>query len=146
MTEQEHREMLERSIRTAYTTHINYLYFQLEANKGKLTREQVDELLKKALAKEAREREIHKLPIVGKIIANNKVYTHNNTSTQYKLMLSFMDNLKVDYLDFDILENRIKANENNLYENHYRDVYYKRMYDNITPFEPRKKVEQEENE
>lgn len=115
----------EKNARRIYNLHISEVYYELEKHRGVITKEYARSELIARLKKESRSKKIKKVPIVGKYFKQKNKYAYYSSSALYKFILSLMENLEVGNLNFDILENIIKENKNDLYENCYRNDYIK---------------------
>ena len=112
-------------VKTIFNTKLNSLNDKFIKNKNLvLTKENVATKYEKKKNRENKKEQIKELPLIGESVYNMISKNRNNGSDRYKLILSLMDNLNLEYIDKSRMQ-QIIDNRDEIYEKYFcRDCEY----------------------
>ncbi|MBO5909984.1 MAG: hypothetical protein J6Q15_00595 [Clostridia bacterium] len=105
-----------------FELHLNVIMREIKYCGGAISQQEAIREYNKRIQKEERQSKIYKLPLIGKMIYNNKIHNYATTSGMYKLILSLFDNFNFALVTrWHILG--ILQNIDSVYEKFYKDYY-----------------------
>ena len=111
-----------------FEMHLNMIMREIKCNGGAINQREAIMEYNKRIQKGEKQSKIYKLPLIGKMIYNNKIHNYATTSGMYKLILSLFDNFNFALITrWHILG--LLQNIDSIYEKFYKDYYKEKHCD-----------------